>query len=81
MDPDGPLWYRGLVELPESDRAPADAAGLFLKNHDAKHMVIGHTPLLAIVPRFHGEVIAIDVGLSAAFGGPPACLLVEGGKY
>lgn len=81
LDPDGPLWYRGLVELPESDRAPADAAGLFLKNHDARHMVVGHTPVLAIVPRFQGKVFAIDVGLSAAFGGPPACLLVESGRY
>lgn len=82
LDPDGPLWYRGLVELPENDRAAADAAEQFLKNQDARHMVIGHTPVLAILPRFQGKVIAIDVGLSSGYvGGPPACLLVESGKY
>ncbi len=25
------------------------------------------------------KVIAIDVGLSAAYGGPPACLIIENG--
>lgn len=81
IDPEGPLWYRGLVELPESDRAALAAVEQFLKNQDARHMVVGHTPVWAIVPRFQGKVIAIDVGLSAYFGGPPALLLVEDGKY
>jgi len=81
IDPDGPLWYRGLVELPESDRTATDAAAQFLKNHDVRHIVVGHTPVVAIVPRFKGKVIAIDVGLSGYYGGPPACLLVESGKY
>lgn len=81
QDTEGPLWYRGLVESPETDVAVAGAAAQFLDHQGARHMVVGHTPMPAIVPRFQGKVIAIDVGLSAFFGGPPACLLVEAGKY
>jgi hypothetical protein len=80
-DPDGPLWYRGLAESPESDRAVSGALDAFLRNQQARRMVVGHTPQLAVLPRFQGKVILIDVGLSAFFGGPPAFLLVEGGKY
>lgn len=44
-------------------------------------MVIGHTVRVAVLPRFGGRVITIDVGLSKVYGGPPALLMVEGGKY
>jgi hypothetical protein len=80
-DPDGPLWYRGLAESPENDRAVAGAIDAFLRNQQARRLVIGHTPQVAVLPRFEGKVILIDVGLSAFFGGPPAFLLVESGKY
>lgn len=80
-DPDGPLWYRGLAQSPENDSAVAGGLDTFLRNQQARHLVIGHTPQLAVLPRFQGKVIAIDVGLSAYFGGPPAFLLVENGKY
>ncbi len=80
-DPDGPLWYRGLAESPENDRAVADAIDVFLKNQGARRIVIGHTTQVAVLPRFGGKVILIDVGLSAVYGGPPAFLLVENGKY
>jgi hypothetical protein len=80
-DQDGPLWYRGLAESPENDRAVAGALDAFLQNQQARRMVVGHTPQLAVLPRFQGKVILIDVGLSAYFGGPPAFLLIEGGKY
>ena len=80
-DPEGPLWYRGLAESPETDRAVAGAVDAFLQSQQARHLVIGHTPQLAVLPRFQSKVILIDVGLSAVFGGPPAFLLVENGKY
>jgi len=80
-DQEGPLWYRGLAESPESDRAVAGAVDVFLQNQQARRLVIGHTPQVAVLPRFQGKVILIDVGLSAFFGGPPAFLLVESGKY
>jgi hypothetical protein len=80
-DPVGPLWYRGLAEAPETDRAVAGAIDMFLQAQQARHIVVGHTPQLAVLPRFEGKVILIDVGLSAFFGGPPAFLLIENGKY
>ena len=45
-----------------------------------KHVVIGHTVTAGtIIPRHGGKVIMIDVGLSAQYGGPPACLIIEEG--
>ncbi len=76
-DPDGPLWFRGLATLPEQELRE-HVEGL-LSRHQARHIVIGHTVIApAILPRFGGRVIAIDVGLSALFKGPPAALIVEG---
>lgn len=78
-DEEGPLWYRGLAEGPESDLA--EHVDQVLKNYGALHIVIGHTVHSAVLPRFGGKVIAIDVGLSKVFGGPPALLVIEEGKY
>jgi hypothetical protein len=79
VDGDGPLWYRGLAQAPEA--ALAAHVDRLLELLDARHIVIGHTILApAIIPRFNGKVIAIDVGLSPVYGGPPACLLVENGR-
>lgn len=77
-DESGPLWYRGLAQLPE------DASGLVahidqvLQTQQARHIVIGHTPNVAIMPRFGGKVITIDVGISSIYKGTPAFLLVQG---
>ncbi len=78
---DGPLWYRGLAELPETDPEVAALLPRALATHQARHIVIGHTPQVAVLPRFDGKVIVIDVGLSKPFDGPPAFLLIEDGKY
>ena len=81
MDDDGPLWYRGLAQLPEDNREVAAMLAGVLATHQVRHIVIGHTTQLALLPRFDGKVIAIDVGLSKPFDGPPAFLLIENGKY
>jgi hypothetical protein len=80
-DEDGPLWYRGMAQLPEDDRGMAALLPKVLATQQARHIVIGHTPQLAVMPRFGGKVIVIDVGLSKPFDGPPAFLLIEDGKY
>ncbi len=80
-DAEGPLWYRGLAQLPEDDAGMAALLPRVLAAQQAKHIVIGHTPQIAVLPRFEGKVIAIDVGLSKPFDGPPAFLLIEDGKY
>jgi len=79
VDPDGPLWYRGLATLPEAElREHVDR---LLSLHKARHIVIGHTIVApAIVPRLNGRIVVIDVGLSALYKGPPAALLVEGDR-
>ena len=80
-DDDGPLWYRGMAQLPEDDGGMAALLPRVLATHQARHIVIGHTPQVAVLPRFGGKVVIIDVGLSKPFGGPPAFLLIEDGKY
>lgn len=74
-DPDGPLWYRGLSgSLPA---ATPETVAAILENHQARHIVVGHTPTGgAIFTRYDGAVIQIDTGLGKAYGGRPAYLEV-----
>ncbi len=74
----GPLWYRGLARGDEvAERA---ALSRVLDHFGAKMIVLGHTPdLNAITPRFGGEVVIIDTGISAYYGGYLASLLIEAG--
>jgi hypothetical protein len=76
VDSEGPLWYRALSQQSEVDlTSQVDA---LLARYAVKHIVVGHSPTLtAVLPRFGGKVILIDVGLSREYGGPPACLVVE----
>ena len=80
-DEEGPLWYRGMALLPETDAGMNALLDRVLALHQVRHIVIGHSPMVAVMPRFGGKVIAIDVGLSKSFGGPPAFLVIEDGKY
>lgn len=79
MDEQGPLWYRGLVMNPEVEEQPHVSA--LLASHEVSHIVVGHTPLVgAIYPRFGDDVILIDVGIGAHYGGRSAFLeITEGG--
>lgn len=79
VDPEGPLWYRGMAQAPESELA--GHVDNVLASFHVEHVVIAHTPTPGIVmPRFGGKVILIDVGLSEVFGSGQACLELEGGK-
>ena len=79
MDTEGPLWYRGLARDPEA--ALQEHLDKLLNALQAKALTIGHTPTAgAVLTRFDGRVIMIDVGMSKVYGGPPACLVIEGGK-
>jgi hypothetical protein len=80
-DDQGPLWYRGMAQLPEDDAGMSALLPRVLAAHEVRHIVIGHTPQVAVMPRFKGKVIVIDVGLTKVFDGPPAFLLIEDGKY
>jgi hypothetical protein len=81
MDEEGPLWYRGLAQG-DQIQLEAHVKALF-ENHQVDRIVIGHTPTEgAVLPRFGGKVLLIDVGLSRVFDAQPrmACLLIEKGK-
>lgn len=80
-DQDGPLWYRGLGQGSEATLEPL--VENILSNYGVKRIVIGHTYANgAVLPRFSGKVILIDVGLSRAYGGAGklGCLLIENDK-
>ena len=79
-DDQGPLWYRGLAlrgkELESHVRS-------VLKNYEVDRIAIGHTYTDgAVIPRFGGRVLQIDVGLSKVYdaAGRCACLEIERGK-
>lgn len=67
--PDGPLWYRGLAVMPESEENHA-LVDRILNRYGVERIVVGHTPLMrGVMPRFDGKVIVNDVGLSKHYGG------------
>jgi len=79
-DDRGPLWYRGLAlggkELEQHVQT-------VLKNYEVDRIAIGHTYTEgAVVSRFGGRVLQIDVGLSKVYDetGRCACLEIEKGK-
>jgi calcineurin-like phosphoesterase family protein len=63
---DGPLWYRGLAQEPDSFASSVDD---ILTKQNAHAIVIGHT----VVPdgrmraRFGGKVVQIDTGMQPAY--------------
>lgn len=76
---DGPLWYRALAQ--GSETAFADHVDKLLETYGAKRIVIAHTPTPgAVITRFGGKVVLIDVGLSTYYGSRRACLIMEDEK-
>jgi hypothetical protein len=63
---DGPLWYRGLADGPDSF-AP-QVAEILIRMH-AKAIVVAHTvtPTGRVTTRFDGRVIEIDTGMQPAY--------------
>jgi hypothetical protein len=79
-DDEGPLWYRGLAQ---GDEASGERdLETILKNYGVRRIVIGHTYTEgAIVPRFGGRVLQIDIGLSRFYDPRRrmSCLVIEKG--
>jgi len=78
---DGPLWYRGLAQEPESFAPQIDA---ILSALHARAIVIGHTVSTTgrIGTRFDGRVIQIDTGMQPAYvqGGRASALEIHRGE-
>jgi hypothetical protein len=79
LDPEGPLWYRGLARLADSEEPQVLE---LLKQLGADRFVTAHTPQLPgrIVPRFSNHVFLIDTGMLTSFfkGGRPSALEIQG---
>ncbi len=91
--PQGPLWYRGLINRGEGDEAtqapiPAGATApltidqeidLVLNNYAVKRIVVGHTPSLkGIIGSANGRLWRTDSAISRAYGGKPTYLEIVG---
>jgi len=63
---DGPLWYRGLAQQP--DTFAAEVNGILAAQH-ARAIVIAHTvvPEGRVLPRFSGRVIQLDTGMQPGY--------------
>jgi Calcineurin-like phosphoesterase len=78
---DGPLWYRGLAQEPETFTPQVDD---ILTKQAARAIVIGHTVALTgrITLRFGGRVILLDTGMQPAYaqGGRASALEIVKGE-
>jgi hypothetical protein len=76
---DGPLWYRGLAQQPDTF---APQVGEILAALGARAIVVGHTVTQTsrIMTRFDGRVIQIDTGMQLAYvaGGRASALEIQG---
>ena len=80
MDPQGPLRFHGMSEGERNELANLDWT---LQHFGAQRIVIGHSDRgYAVLPRFNGKVIVIDVGLErrASNAGQVDCLIEQNGK-
>ncbi len=77
--PNGPLWYRGFAQLPDTDEPTIVS---LLKRFDATRAVTAHTPMLPgrITPRFGNRIFLIDTGMLSSHykGGRPSALEISG---
>ena len=77
---DGPLWYRGLAQEPDTFGPDVDR---ILEAQQATAMVVGHTgaPGEHVTMRFGGKVFLIDTGMNPKYvpdGRPSALEIVNG---
>jgi hypothetical protein len=78
---DGPLWYRGLAQEPETFAPQVTEA---LSKFGARAFVVGHTVSTTgrIATRFDGRVIQLDTGMQPAYvkDGRASALEIRGGE-
>ena len=94
-NPQGPLWYRGLIIRNDGDDATvapvppgttipltiAQEIDLALKTYGVKRIVVAHTPSRqGIIEAAGGKLWRVDSAISRAYGGTPAYLEIVGDR-
>lgn len=75
----GPFLWRGLAM--ENDGVLTPHIDSLLEQWRVRRIVVGHIPQRGPMKvRLDGKVILADVGLASSYGGPRACLVIEGGE-
>ena len=81
-DPQGPLWYRGLAQRDPAEPNPVsveDELAQVLAGHQARRIVIAHTPILSGVAILNeGRLARVDTGISSVYGGVLGWLEIAG---
>jgi hypothetical protein len=79
---DGPLWYRGLAQVPDTAGEQIDDT---LLRHHARAIVVGHTIATEgrIRVRFGGKVLQLDTGMQPAYatGGRASALEIRNDTF
>jgi hypothetical protein len=81
FEPEGPLWYRGFAQLPETPETNAAQVTALLARFGVDRFVTGHTPSPSgrVVSRFGNRFILIDTGMVFK-GGRAAALEIQAGR-
>jgi hypothetical protein len=80
LEPDGPLWFRGFAQWPETPETSDAQVTPLLARFGVDRFVAGHTPSETgpVVSRFNNRFILIDSGMVFK-GGRPSALELQGG--
>jgi len=84
VDGEGPLWFRGYAQLPETPDNNAQLTALLTKL-GVDRFVTGHTPMLPagrITARFNKRFFLIDTGMLSTYfkGGRASALEIQDGR-
>lgn len=74
--PEGPMWHRGLVYDPDFT---VNDFNEIVAHFDKQLMVVGHTTMPKIEPKYDGKLYMVDTGVKYGYGGE--LLLFENGRY
>jgi hypothetical protein len=81
FEPEGPLWYRGFAQWPETPETNGAPATALLARFGVDRFVTGHTPSQSgrVVPRFGNRFILIDTGMVFK-GGRASAVEIQAGR-
>jgi len=81
FDPEGPLWFRGFAQWPDTDEPKVKA---LFQRFGVQRFVTGHTPSLPgrIKARFGNRIFLIDTGMLSTYfaGGRASALELQEGR-